>query len=562
MKRNEKGDMSVIHSWKKFRFWKNRGPRRRTGSPEEMQVAFQVTYGNFKDLLDSNSELLNIIANIESKLEGREIFGMTFVRRQAVLAVFHALRMATRLNQLSGGRDASLVERVEEINKNIREELEKHPDVHVADYIVPLSRITRDAVDWVGHKSANLGEILNRLNMPVPRGFAITIKAYYALLNENDLFDEIEKKKADINPSDMESIRRGSQEIQELILGAHVPKGLAAEMLGALRGLGEEGSSPPALAVRSSALQEDSEDLSFAGQYRSVLNVPREKLVDTYKDIVASLYTPHAIVYRLSRGIRDDDLAMGVTCLEMIASAASGVMYSRHPAGGPKGDETILITAVWGLGPYAVDGTVSPDTYLVAKDEGLRVLEIKTASKAVQLLAGSSGELSEREVPPSEREKPCLNAEQIQFLAHYAVMLEDHYGTAQDIEWALDRSGHFYILQARPLRMERTETQTPMPPLHGYPLLVSEGAAASAGVGYGPAFHVLTEDDMVNFPNGGVLVAKHSSPRFMAVMSKAQAIVTDFGSVTGHMASLAREFGVPALLGTKNATSRIPPEWK
>jgi len=552
--------MALIRWWKKLDFIRNRRFLRSTSSPEKMEVAFQFKYRNFKELLDSNSELLNIIANIESKLEGHEVFGMAFVQRQAVLAVFHALRMATRLNQLSRGGHSSLLERVEAINRCIQEELERHPDVPVADYIVPLTRVTRDSVDWVGHKSANLGEVLNRLQMPVPRGFAVTIKAYYALLEANDLSDEIETRKTEINPGDLISIQRVSEEIQGLIMGAEVPEGLANEMIAAHRDLGGNGAPPPRLAMRSSALQEDSEDLSFAGQYRSILNVPPEKLNHAYKSIVASLYTPHAISYRLSRGIRDDDLAMGVTCLEMITSVASGVMYTRHPTGGgPDRDETILITAVWGLGPYAVDGTVSPDTYVVAKDEGLHVLEIKPALKPIRLLAGSSGELSPGEVPASQREKPCLNEDHIQALARYAVALENHYGTAQDIEWALDPAGNLYILQARPLKVQRMETETLVPPLHGYRLLVAGGAAACGGVGSGPAFHVSTEADLAKFPKGGVLVARHSSPQFVAVMSKAQAIVTDFGSVTGHMASLAREFGVPALLDAQKATTLIPP---
>ncbi len=286
--------------------------------------------------------------------------------------------------------------------------------------------------------------------------------------------------------------------------------------------------------------------------------MPRDRIVQTYKLVVASLYTPRAISYRLNKGMRDEDLAMSVACIEMVQSVASGVIYSRHPF--DLSADTVLVNAVWGLGPYAVDGIVTPDSYMVAKDEDLTILKTTPSHKPVQLVADEGGGLSERAVEEEKQDALCLSPEQVKTLAGYAVKLEKHYEYPQDIEWALDPHGRLLVLQTRPLHLGKggKGSLKKFPRVEGYPVLVEGGEVAFPGVGSGPAFHVRSDEDLVNFPPGAVLIAKHSTPQFVIVMQKAQAIVTDAGSVTGHMASLAREFGVPTLLGVKTGTAVIP----
>ena len=259
--------------------------------------------------------------------------------------------------------------------------------------------------------------------------------------------------------------------------------------------------------------------------------------------------------------MRDEDIAMSVACVEMIESVAAGVVYTRHPFQ-PLGD-SLLINAVWGLGPYAVDGVITPDSCAVSKHGDFQIIEAKISHKPVQLTVNPFGGLTELPVEPENQDRPCLSEEQIKTLAGYALRLEKHYQYPQDIEWALDRHGRILILQTRPLHLEdldRSGARTVIfPRIEGYPLVVEGGAVAFPGVGHGPAFHVRTDDDLARFPEGAVLIAKHSAPQFVVVMRKARAIVTDAGSVTGHMASLAREFGVPTILDAKVATSEIPP---
>lgn len=200
------------------------------------------------------------------------------------------------------------------------------------------------------------------------------------------------------------------------------------------------------LAVRSSAVGEDGE-LSFAGQYLTMLNVRSDQICDAYKSIIASLYSARSISYRISKGIYDSDIAMAVACIRMVDSVASGVAYSRHPYNIL--DKSIIINAVWGLGPYAVDGIIKPDTYIVSKDSPVQIKNIDIPVKNVMLVCLPDGGVRECPVSIYRQSAPCLDENQIRVLAAYCVSLENHYRCPQDIEWALDDKGDIVILQAR-----------------------------------------------------------------------------------------------------------------
>lgn len=542
--------------------WYSRG---RNSAKEKASIAFKFKYACFKDLLAANTELLNIITDFEEKLRGQEVFGVSYIQSQATRAVFHTLKMVKSLDDLSGHHFAALFPIIDKLNSNIKEELAKRKELPVSKWILPYSSITRDMADWVGGKNANLGELLNRTGLPIPEGFAITTSAYSYFLEKNDLIDEINRMRRHLDLHDPHAINNVSQEIQGLIAIAPIPIDLECTILSSYDRMAERiqkvSNKQPReirVALRSSAIGEDSQ-LSYAGQYLSVLNVRRDELIDTYKRVLASLYTPRAVSYRLAKGMRDEDIAMSVACIEMVDSVASGVMYSRDPRN-PLLNE-ILIAAVWGLGPYAVDGIITPDSYRVSKDGELRVLDTQVSHKPVQLIGLSEGGLQEISVEPEKQDAPCLSPMQIQQLSEYGLRLEQHYEYPQDIEWAVDIHGRLMILQTRPLHLESqpVSCSSEFPRVEGYPLLVEGGVVVFPGVGCGPAVHVKSEEDLETFPSGGVLVARHATPQFVMVMTKAQAIVTDTGSVTSHMASLAREFGVPTILDTKLATSAIHP---
>ena len=529
---------------------------------ENLKEGFRFKYGCFKDLLGSNDEGLRIIADIEEKLRGQSVFGMAYVKSRSARAVFHAYRMVKSLNALSNQKYPILFDVLAAISNRIKEATEARKGVTASRLVLPLDQVGKEAVQWVGGKSANLGEVRNRAHLPTPHGFVVTTLGFESFLAHAELKEEINKRRLEIEPDDPEKITQVSEEIQKLILGAAVPPALEdailsafSELEGKMKAAGVSG--PCRVSMRSSAIGEDSE-LTFAGQYASVLNVPREKLIENYKVIVASLYTPRAITYRLSKGIRVEDVFMCVACMAMVDAEASGIAYSRDPLN-PL-DDSILITGVWGLGPYAVGGIITPDTFRVSRSGGQQVVEMRVSRKPLRLVSSPEAGVLEMEVPADKQEKPCLSEEQARVIAEYTERLDQHFGCPQDVEWALDTDGRMLILQARPLRMQtagKTCDGVRIPVVPNYPLLVENGAVASAGIGMGPAFQVRSDEDLLQFPEGAVLVAKHASPKFVLVMRKAQAIIADSGSVTGHMASLAREFSVPAVLDARDATSRI-----
>lgn len=516
---------------------------------------FKYKYTNFKELLNSNTELGRIISDMGQKLLGSEVFGMPYVRSTCSMAISHAQRMVRALNAISNGKYLVLnnvLEGIqEEINRHLKEGLRQLPPI----LILPYSEIRRHMVDLVGGKNANLGEVFS-LGLHVPEGFAITTYAFKVFMESNDLFDLIFKKKQEIDPSNIGQIQELSEEIQRLILTSRVPLELEKAILEAFSELEEKlNIRPLRVAMRSSAIGEDSE-LSFAGQYVSLLNVPKERLINSYKIIVASLYTPRAISYRFQKGQRVEDIAMAVACIRMIDSRSSGVIYTLDPREPDK--DLIVINSTFGLGAYVVDGTITPDSFYVSKTPTFEIKERTISHKTNMLTIGPLGELKDQEIPPEKRDLPSITDEEAQELSRLALLIEKHFLKPQDIEWAIDEMGTCYILQTRPLPLHK-EVDSEMEAKEILaPLLLEGGDPAFKGISSGIAYHIRKKEDMVSFPKGGILISPHPSPDYAIIISKAAGIITDKGSVTGHMASIAREFRVPCLLNTKIATKVIP----
>jgi pyruvate,water dikinase len=309
--------------------------------------------------------------------------------------------------------------------------------------------------------------------------------------------------------------------------------------------------------MRSSAVGEDL-SLTFAGQYATYLNVPPSELVNRYKDIVASLFTPRALFYYKNKGFKEEEMAMGVTVLPMINAKASGVLFTRQPERADQ--DAVLINAVWGLGKYAVGGVIEPDHYLVAYHPPGKIIEQRIPPKKVMLVNLPGGGVQEVPVSPEQVNAPCLGQGHLQQLAQWAATLEAHYQRPQDVEWALDFEDRLWLLQSRQLQMPvKRALEGKARTLKQYPVLLDQGSVACRGVGAGPVVLVRRDEDLRNFPPGGVLVARHTSPKYVTVMPQAAAIITDAGSPTGHMALLAREFQVPTILNTGIATQILQP---
>lgn len=516
---------------------------------------FRKRYGHFKALLASNAALGVLLADIEDKLSGNSVFGLAYITNTVDRAILHAKSMADSLSGLSGGKYAELRKSADRIERALRDILTGQPAQNKREgFTVSLADVDSSNVDWVGGKCANLGELI-QLGLNVPRGFAVTTTAYDQIMRKNSVFDSIFSLLRKIDLEDKSSLLEKAAEIQTIIRGAPIPPDLEEEILAAYDDI--FGGEEVLVAVRSSAQSEDS-DKTFAGQYLSVLGVGRAGLIRAYRDVLASLFTPRAIMYRLHQGVTLHDSAMAVACIEMVDAVVSGVVFSHDPVN--LLDNTIIVSASWGLGRTIVDGLVTPDSWIFLRESKLELQMRRAGSKEVRSFLGAAGELLEETVPEELRRKFCLRDEQATELASLAMRVETHYGSYQDIEWAIDKTGNIHILQARPINI-RTETGLAMtiPLIEDAELLAEGGDVVFPGVASGKVVLQRGLEGLENFPKGGILVTAHSAPGFVLVMDRAAAIIAEAGGVTGHMASLSREFRVPTILNLPNACELLQP---
>lgn len=536
-------------------------------SQDELRTLFSKRSQAFARVLEANSKALEIMSDLEEALRGRTIFGMSFVRASATAVGVNVFKLVRALTELEPGRYDALFGRLSAIQAGIDEVLSRRAPAHDVPLVLFFDEIDRHSSDHTGGKMANLGDMRSRIKLPVPDGFVITASAYEAFMAAGDLQAEINARlqalPEETNSEGLDARFRLSSEIQQRIMAAEVPEPLARAIFAAYDRLcaAAGGAGPVRVSLRSSALGEDAAGTTFAGQFKSLLGVPRESLLDAYKEIVASKHTLHAMSYRLNRGIRDEDVAMCVGCMALVDARAGGVMYSRNPLN--VRDASVVINSVWGLPTAVVDGTTPTDLFVV--DQGAtrvreRVIKLKETRTVPDL-----GEGLRREVLDEEQgAKPSISDAEACELARLAGVLEEAYGGPQDIEWAVDQSGQIFLLQCRPLQQisapqdsaaEASASAALSVP--GAEQLFAGGVTASPGVGFGPVFVARREIDALRFPEGAVLVTPMALPRWAALLSKASALVTEQGGITGHLANVAREFGVPALFDVPEASTRF-----
>ncbi|MCU0587694.1 MAG: PEP-utilizing enzyme [Syntrophobacteraceae bacterium] len=532
-------------------------------SPEK--TAFQNKYRHFQNLLAGNNRALEIMTDLEQVCYGPKPFSLEYITRQSEKLVSRVYDIAEDLNALSGGRYEGLFDAVERIGVEILQELVRKRRVDKTFLTIPLQHLSLERASEVGGKAASLGEITNRVHLPVPRGFAVSAYACHHFLEFNRLYDKAEEILKGLDIDDTEKLLNSSRDIHSLILYAPLPPDLEASLMEQMDQIVKERGPEVQMAMRSSATSEDSE-ASFAGQHSSFLGVTRERVVEAYKRVVASTFNPRAIYYRRSKGYPDDHVIMSALCIEMVDSRAAGVMYTRDPNDNRR--DVVMVNAVWGLGVGAVSGSAAADYYEVEK-EGRTPTVLSTAHKPTRIALDERKALVEVPVPEDMRDQACLSRENLAQLVEYGLALEEHYRVPLDIEWAMNMRGRLVLLQARPLSLDflsvrkdegepakdRDALQADFP---GHPILLKSGMTASRGKASGLAYVLTSDHNLLNIPEGSILIAPQTSPRYVAILGRVQAIVTDVGSVTGHMASVAREFSIPTLVGTGNATRVIP----
>lgn len=505
-------------------------------------------YAHFQRLLSANNQVLSLMADMEEKLSGDYLFDLQYIRASIQQLRQETGALVEALNAMGDNHYQPLTHAFQRISQEVEEVLNRRREIPVAPLVLFLDTLDAGMAETVGGKNANLGEVKNRVGLPVPNGFAISTYAYKVFLDHNHLTARITELLGHWTLEDLDSLAQVSDELKEMIYAAQVPPELETAIQEAHERLCTQEQERPLVAMRSSAVAEDL-TLTFAGQYATYLNVPAAEMVSRYKDIVASLFTPRALFYYKNKGFKEEEMAMAVAVMPMIQARASGVLFTRQPEAAEQ--EAALINAVWGLGKYAVGGVINPDHYLAAYQPRGQILKQTIPPKKVMLVSNPPGGVKEAPVPPELVNAPCLKARQIAQLVEWAAILEEHFRKPQDVEWALDGEEQLWLLQSRPLvvpakRPAERKTRT----LKQYPVLLDQGTVACRGVGAGPVVLVRRGEDLKNFPKGGVLVARNTSPRYVTVMPQAAAIITDAGSPTGHMALLAREFQIPTIINT------------
>ncbi|MEF8853066.1 MAG: phosphoenolpyruvate synthase [Haloarculaceae archaeon] len=463
-----------------------------------------------------------------------------------------------------------------------------------------LDDVTADDFDSVGGKAASLGE-LTAAGLPVPPGFVVSAETYRSFLDETGIAEELFEA-VDVDPSDSAALAQAAEHAEDLIRETHIPESTRSSILAAYDDLDDGAAS---VAVRSSATAEDLPDDSFAGQQETFLNVDRARLLDAVRDCWASLFTQRAIYYRNEKGFDHDVVNIAVVVQRMVDAERSGVMFTSHPT---TGDDRVIIEAAWGLGEAVVSGAVSPDRYVVDRESG-EVLDVTVSTKKVMHVRDEeTGETIERQVPEAKRDERVLSEADLGRLVDLGATVQAHYGEPQDVEWAIgagdsgeDPRGDLFCLQSRPITTiddtdEDGATDAPAGGTGG-DIEAAEGGAPGVGTADGGATEgglsgtgsgaggdaaddaggevaltgfgaspgtvagtvriVRTLDHLDRVGEGDLIVAEMTTPDMVPAMERAAGIITDEGGMTSHASIISRELGVPAVVGTEDATETL-----
>jgi pyruvate,water dikinase len=438
----------------------------------------------------------------------------------------------------------------------------------VNQYVVEFASLGIADVPAVGGKNASLGEMISKLSalgITVPDGFATTAQAYQEFLGQGGLDQDIYRQLAGLNVDDTRALARMGAAIRNSILETPLQAALVQAVSDAYQELA--GGRDISVAVRSSATAEDLPEASFAGQQETILNVHGlEDVLQSVHEVFASLFNDRAIAYRVHQGFEHSHVALSAGIQRMVRSdlASSGVMFTLDTETGFR--DVVFINSAYGLGETVVQGAVNPDEFYAFKPSlkaGKRsLIRRNLGAKAIRMVYADGGEERVRleDVPEEDRRRFSLSDDEIENLARQAVTIEEHYGRPMDIEWGKDgQDGQLYILQARPETVQsRTDNRIQRFELKGHSEIIVQGRSIGQRVGAGTARVIHDLDEMHRVQSGDVLIADMTDPDWEPIMKRAAAIVTNRGGRTCHAAIIARELGIPAVVGCTHATDLIP----
>jgi len=529
-----------------MRFWR-RGTNQRE-APGAVADRVRAKYTSFRELLAANNECLELMASLQEDLqyvpprrdvlEGR--IGDIFAKAVSVVAA---------LDNLTGVPHRSLANALQ----SQQQEIERYSATLEED-VKPrlsawLSEVNASAELSVGAKAAMLGEVRNKLGLPVPDGFILTTEAYrqYAGI---PLWKQVRDTTRDLDLNDLDALRRASQQLATAVMQQPLPRTIEVAIEGRAQTTLRNGGS---LAVRSSAIGEGGAK-SFAGQFLSLLNVPSEQVVEAYKQVIAARFDERALFYRLSAGLPEVDNPMAALFLMVVPAYASGILYTRDPA--DLKSKVLWITATRGLGLEIASGRMPADLFLVSHSRPHTILERNILHKEEELVLQDEGGIARRPLLPGAQDQASVQDGHLHTLAEWGALLEEHFRCPQDIEWVLDRTGKLWIVQTRPL-VNAAEARASSRARPKVEPRLSGGRAIYPGRTSGPAFLVDEIQNIGQTPLGAVVFIRKPSPEIVEIFPRIAGLVAEWGNPAGHAAALLREFKIPSVFQMTGAFDHL-----
>lgn len=552
-----------------MRLWRSTGRTRvQAGDPA---ARVRAKYRHFRDLLAANNDSLELMAGLQEDLQftpprrsmlGDRI-GAIFDRVGEVIGAFERLTGVAQ-PVLAKALSSQRLE-VERFSASCEELVRPRMSAW-------LSEIHAGSEDEAGSKAAVLGEIRNKLGLPVPEGFVLTTEAYRQYCGL-PLWTYIRETTRELDLDDLAAVRRAAEALEAAALASELPRAVEVAVAGRAEALLKQGGR---LAVRSSARGEggtrgggtrgegtrgdggtrsDGGARSYAGQFLSLLNVTAGGAVEAYRRVIAGRFSERALFYRLSAGLLEVESPMAVLFLRMIPARAAGILYTRDPA--DPGGASVWVTATRGLGLEIASGRMAADLFLVSRSRPHHVLERNVVEKEEELVPDAAGEgLTARPLLPGARGEPSLQDGDLHTLAEWGVLLEEHFGSPQDVEWVLDLSGKLWIVQSRPLANVDREAARPQSRPKAQ-AAVEGGRTIYPGRTAGPVFLIHELADIAKVPAGAVVFIRKPSPEIVEVFPRIAGFVAEWGNVAGHAAALLRESRIPSVFQMKGAFERM-----
>ena len=524
-----------------FKYW-----TRQFFAPDSV---LQDKYASFKSLLRHDKRAHELMAELEEIYYNQIVVDFKVIEDKYEDFSTHVDGIVKDLQKICPTRYLDLNEYYKKFDAYTRFMLSPKNIDGTAPYIIPMEKISEKNGISVGGKALHLAMARKWTPIPSPDGFVITSNAFNTIVEFNALRKRIDAGLADLDIESTTSLNAVSKKLADLILNASIPLEVENAVIDTVNELWPVGTKKPTFALRSSAVGEDSR-ASFAGQYRTVLNVACDDILDAYKQVIASKYSPEAIYYRINFGLSDIETPMAVLCMEMINAKAGGVMYT-HDFEYPESDH-VVIHSTRGPGDLLVGGRTSPDVIRVSK-KGPSIVSAEVKEKPSKTVSPPSDDILDH----ADLDRVVsLSPEAALMLADLGKALETYFKAPQDIEWCVNLQDRLFLLQTRTLRTENFRAIGAEACHYDdiqNKVLLTGGDVACAGIGAGKIYKIKNQTDIDAVPDGSVLVSKNASPVFVKVIKRLEAIITEKGSTAGHLASVAREFGVPALMNAQNA---------